>query len=523
MNIARYGIISGPILSGPILSGPILSGLAALALTTSLSTPVFADPAFGPHIDLATYIDQRGGFEGPAWTLSFEHSARHISTGAVEGQQPQTESPYRVRFGQDYALDFNQERGPCLIDFKTERTLCDSAQATALTNTSFFGPVRRNIDTYVGLSQSGQREIIQFGANQTFERFWLEAAMGVRATQVELSVTLEGDLHHLSRGEERVATLDFTASDNQAALDGHVLTSFTRWASHNLTLHPDILAYITEVGHIPSAMTFKVVSPESPQGRMEHWQLTSATPNPDLPELLNDKTSFIFPIEGEVGDVIEHAAAGLFSYRPTQESFLSEFQDALGEEDPAKALLIAHQEAFHFGPCPRETIGSSRLVCASLQGLTNAGVGNARFEALNDVLMRLGQVNYVDLEAALSPYLNADGHAGAGANLIYGLELSRLAQSDTTLIEDSALSPQSALNAALLKDPMAGDTYWYLAQHAIASGNYDQGWAYLDLARAGAQIEKTPALDQAEAIESRLKALAPGFFLPSEENLQISE
>lgn len=92
-----------------------------------------------------------------------------------------------VLIGPDFAYDTG-ETPPVLYDFAHDRRLVANTAAGTYRNTSVYGDVRRRLDTYLALSRGGSLQDIPFGPGRTFDRFWLESAMGLRMNPVELSV-----------------------------------------------------------------------------------------------------------------------------------------------------------------------------------------------------------------------------------------------------------------------------------------------------------------------------------------------
>ena len=92
-----------------------------------------------------------------------------------------------VLIGPNFAYDTG-ETPPVLYDFAHDRRLVANTEAGTYRNTSVYGDVRRRLDTYLALSRGGTLQDIPFGPDRTFDRFWLESAMGLRMNPAELSV-----------------------------------------------------------------------------------------------------------------------------------------------------------------------------------------------------------------------------------------------------------------------------------------------------------------------------------------------
>lgn len=107
-----------------------------------------------------------------------------------------------------------------IYDFAANRHLeLDLANAT-MTNTAFEAEVRRRLDTYLGLSQAGRLEQIPLGPDRSFERFWLEAAMGIRREPAELEVSLSNGELVVDRVDGTpLLTAQFDISGDAAGMD----------------------------------------------------------------------------------------------------------------------------------------------------------------------------------------------------------------------------------------------------------------------------------------------------------------
>lgn len=116
--------------------------------------------------------------------------------------------------GPQFAYDTG-ETPPVLYDFAHDRRLTADAEAGTYRNTSIYGDVRRRLDTYLALSRGGTLDDIPFGPGRSFDRFWLESAMGLRMTPVELTTQTADGRVAVIRGSD-LAVFAFEA----AALPG---------------------------------------------------------------------------------------------------------------------------------------------------------------------------------------------------------------------------------------------------------------------------------------------------------------
>lgn len=107
-----------------------------------------------------------------------------------------------------------------IFDFLTDRHLEIDSEAETLLNTGFAGEVRRRLDTYLRLSQGGRLQDIPISADSSFDRFWLEAAMGIRREPVSLTHTLtDGELSVERRGGLVLMTATFNIDAVDATED----------------------------------------------------------------------------------------------------------------------------------------------------------------------------------------------------------------------------------------------------------------------------------------------------------------
>lgn len=160
-------------------------------------------------LDTNTPLETPAGMEpvaateaGP-WLMSDDYPRPEMMEGSVvrlvwqvqvesmDGEARGEPLTRTVLIGPDFAYDTG-ETPPVLYDFAHDRRLVANTEAGTYRNTSVYGDVRRRLDTYLALSRGGTLQDIPFGPDRTFDRFWLESAMGLRMTPVELSVR-QGD------------------------------------------------------------------------------------------------------------------------------------------------------------------------------------------------------------------------------------------------------------------------------------------------------------------------------------------
>jgi len=110
-----------------------------------------------------------------------------------------------------------------VFDFMESRHLVIDADAATMTNIAFTAEVRRRLDTYLSLSQGGRLEDIPLGPNRSFDRFWLEAAMGIRREPVSLASSYDAGSLSVQRGGDLVIlSAQFSIEEDDA--DGEPTT-----------------------------------------------------------------------------------------------------------------------------------------------------------------------------------------------------------------------------------------------------------------------------------------------------------
>lgn len=111
------------------------------------------------------------------------------------------------------APDFVRDESPDTVsvyDFLTSRHLEIDPDADTMSNTAFAAEVRRRLDTYLGLSQGGRLSDIPLGPDRSLNRFWLEAAMGIRREPAALNRAYEDGVLTVERdGGETVLSARF--------------------------------------------------------------------------------------------------------------------------------------------------------------------------------------------------------------------------------------------------------------------------------------------------------------------------
>lgn len=484
----------------------------------------FTYAAMGPHVGAADYEAVRGTPLGAGTRISWTVRVRPLDAqGALLPDNDASEddaSATERRFiaGNGWGGEETQT-GFTLNDFTTRRQLRVNTEAGSFTNSSLYALARRNLDIYVFLSEGGQRDIIAFGSDTSFERFWLEAAMGVAAAPAELvsSTTRNGDgstvLSWQRNGDDRViASAHYGGC---GALDATRARFMLAGLGHKLALHPDLIGALHERGDVPCAFSFVIISPDSPQGRIEHWTREgSEAATIDLVSLAG--LSLVVPEQDLLDDsVIEAALAatrGQLGAPPAAPEFLAGIQTLRSRGDYAGALLLLTQETAHFGPCPAETIGSERIACTSLPALLQAGIGNAAMARAVEASEAIADGAHRTAIENLRGFVTRSDDAGAAARTMLANEV--LSMGAEGLAEYADIDPVGLLEQALVIDPFAPDAYWHLGRRYMEAGAPEAAWTLFDLGRALDGREPTPLLRQAVRIEEGVEQLAPRLFGP---------
>lgn len=486
-----------------------------------------APRTMGPHVSFAHYEGLRGARWGEGIRLDWQVAVTDLGeTGAAPADSVAPEgaaqSTRTFIAGNGWAGE-TSDTSVSLYDFTARRALQLDREAGSYTNTSLYAGVRRNIDIYVALSRGGQAEDIAFGASGSFHRFWLESAMSVAAAPAGLTRTSRdaqaGD-GPLSGGR---VTSWYRGSDGQAvasvwtgcegvtpgaAQHRSLITAF----AHRLALHPDIIAALRD-GEPVCALSFTVISPESPQGRTELWQLADSAPF-SVEELGFAEAELSFGqsalVDARARQAMLDAIGGSADSPPSPPEFMVEIQALQRQGDLAGAMLTLVQETAHFGLCPSETVGSERLACAGAAALAEAGTGNAGFDAVSEAVEAAAEGSHRLAVERLLPYLERRDYAGSAARTIVARQLVEWGEEG--LDAHPGLDPAALLSEALVIDPYAVNIYWYLALRYLAGGAPEEAWLFLDSARALPARVPTETLQQVNGLESRLQQLAPALF-----------
>ena len=480
----------------------VISAVFALACAGAAGAQDAA-PALGPHLDGDAYTQMRGGFPDPiriAWARQ---------TGDVDAE-PDTPDARTLTVGPGYAFD--AEAG-ALYDFAAARHV-SLQEDGAMENAALHAEVRRRLDIYTALSDGGRRDLIAFGAAGEFDRFWLEAAMGLRAEPVELVVEAsEGDVTVRRSPATRVIA-QAEAGACFAALDARARASVAGWMRHAWPMHPDVFDALVDPADPPCSAGFIVYSPESPEGRQERWSVVEVAPAEEFDPFGEAAAS----PPGPVALTRDAAAAGFAAARgaieaPSPADFALDARLLDQSGDGPGALLTIVRESAHFGPCPDQALGSARLACTLLGPLTRRTGASPDLSRVRAGVAAAGSDRPEAAVEALKPELTREGAAGAAARTLVAGALVAWGREGLEAHRD--LDPARLLAEAIALDPFAPEAYWRFGERFLAAGDALTAWAFFDLGRALPGREPTPSLARLSEQETRLEALAPAFFAPA--------
>ena len=476
----------------------------ALLASALLSAPAAAQsPATAPD----AYETARGAPFGDASAYVWE-----IGVAGPDGA-PGEKTRLAVSLGEDWARWDDPDGEGALVDLRAARFVTiepgeDGAPAR-VTNSSLYAEARRRLDIYAGLSQGGSREQISFGAAGTFQRIWLEAAMGVAAQSGALEIGQAPGVLTAFHDGEVIARAWFAPGDDSPCQSDPAaeLEPMLALLRHSAPLHPDLISAFRQLGVAPCAITFSVYSPDSPQGRTETWVLQTAEDGP--PALPSDAVAVLprASLAGEAAVAAVEAARADGADAVDPAAFYELMLTLRSENDLTGAFLLSMQETHNFGPCPEQVIGSARLVCGELNALTQAGLGDADFERALEGVTAVRETQHAVAVNQLSRFLGRDDRAGAAARIMVANELVAWGQEGLESRPD--LDPAALLSEALMIDPYAPDTYWHLGRRYLEAGAPHAAWLFFDLGRAIPGRTPTPLLEQSSLLEQRISALAP--------------
>ena len=162
----------------------------------------------GPHLSSNDY--PRSDYEaGSTATLTWS-----VRREAMDGTDLEGTIEHILIVGPDF-VNHSGAGSTILYDFAHARRLTLDMDARTVRNESFYGDIRQRLDTYFGLSQGGTLDDIPYGPDRSFERFWLEAAMGLRRTPVDLTSDISSGMMRVGRDGVTVFAFTTDADDTE--------------------------------------------------------------------------------------------------------------------------------------------------------------------------------------------------------------------------------------------------------------------------------------------------------------------
>jgi hypothetical protein len=471
----------------------------------------------GPHLDRQSYLENRG--DRSDRVLRVRWRVQRFSLDNVL----QSEETRSLAIGDGYVTEIGGDAQT--IDFAADRQLepARTLDGQAMVNRPVASHVHRQMDTFAFYTRGGELEEVMAPDGTKFERFWIEAAMGVRLTPVTMDVTTNdaGDVE-VRRNELGSVIFGFEPGTEGDSEDADL---FRRWMRHTIPVHPDALNAMNLQDGLPETVSFLVFSPSSPMGRRETWTQISvdaaradfpwpdempaadapayAAPAPGLPEGLRENPALSALLASGL------AAASAPTEAPDQQAFLNAAQAAQDRADRAGAYLSLYHASHHWGPC---TAQADSAVCQRLNRATAAGLGDTQFEQVIAALSAMRS----DRDAAinnLQPHFHRRDFAGATANLLAAQALAELRASGSQDHPD--LNPIQLFAQAAAADPYAPLTYWHAGRYAASMGDVETGWVLFDIARSLPAAPELPMLNEAVTMQAQLRSIAPSYFGPT--------
>ncbi|MBO6796273.1 hypothetical protein [Maricaulis sp.] len=462
-----------------------------LQLETSEDTPTQTPAVAGAHLGRSAYLALRGE-TGETVTQTRWRVERQTLAG-----EPTDTQMRNLTFGDGYVQD-----GSTIYDFTTGRVLTVTDEH--VTNTAMAASAHRQMDVFTRFTRGGELEEIAGPGGVSFERFWIEAATGIRANPVDLVRSeTEAGLIEIRRTPDGSAVYSVVPGERG---DNALYDQLTRWMRHTLPIHPDAIGSAGSLGQLPDSFSFLVFSPSSPDGRRETWTLLRsnveerAFPWP-AGRVESDATGYL-PANDALSTIIHKglAATRRPETMPTTENFLFASQSLMQAGDLPGAYLTLMQGSQHEGECQPNT--SSEL-CSAMTRIIIAGLGNQDFQTVASAVANRA-TDPAALIEALSGLTDRTDYAGAAANLMSAQAAARVPGTDTLPLDYFATSAQI--------DPAAPLLYWHAGRYAVSQNDIETAWLLFDIARALPSITSDTPQREAAALEERLRNISPRFF-----------
>ncbi|SDM27790.1 hypothetical protein [Maricaulis salignorans] len=472
---------------------------------TIVEIPVYA-PA-GAFLSREDYLAARGGTAERVLRTRWR-----IERFDLDGTE-QSDETREVVIGDGYVTEAT-DPGAAVIDFNQERILTRVATPTGpvMRNRPVIGYVHRQMDTFTFYTRGGELDEVTGPDGSRFERFWIEAAMGVRLAEVPMQLTTtDAGAQEIRRNPDGAVILGVTPGEDGSPADVEL---FRRWLRHTTPIHPDALNIMSTLTGIPERFGFIVFSPSSPDGRREVWSRLSAgesTARFPWPENLPAAPAADYEWSDPELASLAHAGLNAAAHpggSPDEAVFLDAAQAAASAGDKPGALLMLYQASHHLGACPAR---STEPLCMRISQLVAAGLGDEQFEGLMATLAALQGDRAAALES-LRPYLDRGDLAGAAANLLAAETLAALRTSDAAHAPE--LDPLSLFAASAQADPHCALTYWHAGRYAASQADVESAWMLFDIAVSVPAAATTPPVREAAVMNAQLQAIAPNYFRP---------
>ena len=430
----------------------------------------------------------------------------------LDGER-QSSQTSEVVIGDGYVAEVTDPGAP-VVDFAQQRILTRVPTLTSpvMRNRPVIGHVHRQMDTFSFYTRGGELAEVTGPDGSRFERFWIEAAMGVRLADVPMLVTVTEDgEQEIRRNADGAVILGIRPGHEGSAAEADL---FRRWLRHTAPIHPDALNVMTGLEAIPERFSFIVFSPSSPDGRREVWTRLSAgesTARFPWPENLPAAAAADYGwTDPQLVTLVQAGfdAAAVPAASPGEAVFLDAAQAAQSADDRTGALLILYQTSHHLGACPPR---STDPLCTRTSQLVAAGLGDAKFEQLLATLAALQSDRAAALEG-LRPYLDRTDLAGAAANLLAAQALAALRTADPAHAPD--LDPLTLFAHSAQADPYCALTYWHAGRYAASQADVEIAWMLFDLAASLPAAATTLPVREAAIMNAQLQTIAPNFFGP---------
>jgi len=469
--------------------------------------PALTGPAAG-HLSQLEYLERRADRNNRVLRTRWS-----VQRSDLDGSAAISEERV-VILGDGYAFEPSSDT-LSIHDFALDRILntVNSIDGQVMRNTPIAAHVHRQMDVFTGFTQGGELEEIPGPNGTRFERFWIEAALGVRLSPVSMTIheTETGETQ-IRRSPEGSSIFTFT-SDSTGTTEQTDL--FLRWMRHNLPIHPDALnAYAVSQG-VPASFSFLVFSPNSPSGRIETWTRLNANSGNSAfpwPEDVTPATASSYNLENANYTALLSAGLSASSNpdnTPGESDFLDQAEAAQRRADRAGAYLTLYQASHHFGPCASRTESD---ICQRLGQATSAGLGDPQFESIMNTLSAMSTDRQAAMDG-LQIHLHRPDFAGGAANLLsaQALAVLRSAGSQT----HSSLTPALLFAKSAQADSYAPLTYWHAGRYAASQGHIKTAWLLFDIALSLSVSVVTAPVSEAEAMTSQLRSIAPRYFGPA--------